>query len=169
MAHFREFIDPNFLCNLDFLDDNGRYKRKTVTVKSVTKEEIHNGKGSKDTVATVHTTETKPFVLSNINMKTIVRMSRKVDTNDWVGMQIELYIEEGIKAFGKMHDVIRVSPKIIKTEPKQDYTKQIALLRTAKTLDELKQLFTSLSKSEQAACVAVKDEMKGKLTPNENN
>jgi len=97
MPHFREFIDPNFLCNLDFLNDQGQYYRKIVTIKNVTKEEVHNGKGGTEIVATVHTAETKPFVLSKTNMKTIVTMTKKVNTDEWKGERIELFIAENIK------------------------------------------------------------------------
>ena len=165
MPHFRDFIDPNFLCNLDFLNDQGQYYKKIVTIKNVTKEEVHNGKGGTEIVATVHTNETKPFVLSKTNMKTIVSLTKKVNTDDWKGERIELFIAENIKAFGNLFDVIRVS----KARPAQvkpvDYSTQIATLRACKTLDELKNTFIGLSKDEQTATFSVKEEMKAKLTP----
>jgi len=92
MPHFKEFIDPNFLCNIDFLDNNGNYTRKTVTIKNVTKEEIHNGKGGSELVATVHTGETKPFVLSKKNLKTLIRLTKKINTDDLARQRIELFI-----------------------------------------------------------------------------
>jgi len=164
MPHFREFIDPNFLCNLDFMDERGNYTSKIVTIKSVTKEEIHNGKGGKETVATVHTAETKPFVLSKTNMKTIVRLTRKPNTDDWTGERVELYIAEGIKAFGNLHDVIRVRDKRIAPAAPVDYTKQQATLRACTTLDELQRVYIAMTAAEKAGCLAVKDEMKLKLT-----
>ena len=108
MPHFREFIDPNFLCNLDFMDDKGSYTRKTVTIQSITKEQIHNGKGGTELVTTVHTAETKPFVLSKRNMKTIVLSTRKVNTDDWIGLKIELFIAENQKAFARKNHLMNI-------------------------------------------------------------
>jgi len=163
MPHFREFIDPNFLCNLDFLNDEGQYFKRIVTIKTVTKEEVHNGKGGTEIVATVHTEETKPFVLSKINMKTIIWLTKKVNTDDWKGQRIELQIVESVKAFGNLFDVIRVT----KTKPQPvkavDYSAQAQKLRDCQTIEQLQQAFTSLTKVEQVGCVQVKNEMKGKL------
>lgn len=163
MPHFREFIDPNFLCNLDFMDDRGNYISKVVTIKSVTKEEIHNGKGGKETVATVNTDETKPFVLSKTNMKTIVRLTRKPNTDDWTGDRIELYIAEGIKAFGNLHDVIRVRNKHIAPAEPVDYTMQREALRACTTIEDLQRVYIAMTVAEKSGCLDVKDEMKTKL------
>lgn len=164
MPHFREYIDPNFLCNLDFLNDKGAYYRKIVTIKDVTKEEVHNGKGGTEIVATVHTVETKPFVLSKTNMKTIVTLTKKVNTDDWKGERIELFIAENIKAFGNLFDVIRVS----KTKPapavEVDYTEQHLTLKSCTTLEELQRIYTAFTADQKAATVNTKDEMKTKLS-----
>ena len=63
MPHFREFILAQFSLQPRFYERGGNYISKIVTSKKSTKEEIHNGKGGKEIVATVHTAETKPFVL----------------------------------------------------------------------------------------------------------
>jgi len=163
MPHFKEFIDPNFLCNIDFLDDKGNYIRKIVTIKNVTKEEIHNGKGGTELVATVHTSETKPFVLSKKNLKTLIRLTKKINTDDWVGQRIELFISENVKAFGSLFDVIRIADKHIEPAKKQDYTKQENLLKACLTLDELQAAFLSLTGVEQRAVNSLKDELKKTL------
>lgn len=165
MPHFREFIDPNFLCNLDFLDDKGIYTKKIVTIKGVTKEEIHNGKGGKELVATVHVNETKPFVLSKKNLKTIVRITRKINTDEWVGMRIELFIAENQKAFGNIFDVIRVSETMPPPLKAVDYSHQVKMLQECQTIDDLATVYKSFSHEQQAATVTTKDAMKTKLTP----
>lgn len=164
MPHFKEFIDPNFLCNIDFLDDKGSYIRKIVTIKNVTKEEIHNGKGGSELVATVHTAETKPFVLSKKNLKTLIRLTKKINTDDWVGQRIELFISENVKAFGSLFDVIRIADKRIEPAKKADYTKQEEILKACLTLDELKAAYTSLTPAEQAATAQLKDKLKTTLS-----
>jgi len=165
MPHFREFIDPNFLCNLDFLDDNGTYQRKTVTITGVTKEEIHNGKGGSELVATVHLAETKPFVLSKKNLKTLVRITRKINTDAWKGVRIELFIAENQKAFGNIFDVIRVTEKLPAPAKTIDYSQQEKMLRECKTITDLQTIYTGFSVDQKNGTVSVKEEMKAKLTP----
>jgi len=165
MPHFKEFIDPNFLCNIDFLDNNGQYQRKVVTIKKVTKEEIHNGKGGSELVATVHTAETKPFVLSKKNLKTLIRLTKRINTDDWVGQRIELFISENVKAFGSLFDVIRIADKRIEPAQKVDYTEQHLSLKSCTTISQLQEVYTAFTPDQKAATLATKDEMKAKLTP----
>ena len=163
MPHFKEFIDPNYLCNVDFLNNNGQYDRKIVTITKVTKEEIHNGKGGAELVPTVHLAETKPFVLSKKNLKTILRLTKQIDTDNWIGCRIELFIAENIKAFGNVFDVIRVADKKIAPVIAVDYSAQEAILRNCLTLEELRAAYTSLTPAQQLATVNLKDELKKTL------
>ena len=89
--------------------------------------------------------------------------TKKVNTDDWKGIRIELYILENQKAFGSMWDVVRVAEKQIAPERPVDYSKQIETLRKCTSLDELRAAYSSLTSAEQAATVSVKDELKTKL------
>jgi hypothetical protein len=164
MPNFREFIDPNFLCNIDFLDDAGKYTRKIVTIKKVTKESIHNGKGGTESVATVHTAETKPFVLSNHNMKQLVRLTRKPNTDDWVGVRIELFISENVKAFGMLHDVIRIAPTLPAQGKSADYSLQIKMLNECKDIEALKTVYGSFTPDQKQSTLTIKDKRKNELS-----
>jgi hypothetical protein len=166
MAHFKEFLDPNYLCNIDFLNNDMQYIRRIVTITDVKKGEVHDGKSKKaqaESVVVLHLKECKPLILSNRNFKTIIRMTRKVDTDNWKGTQVELYIKENVKAFGEMWDVVTVSNRIIAPKAAIDYSKQIETLRKCTSLDELRAAYSSLTSAEQAATVSVKDELKTKL------
>jgi hypothetical protein len=164
MPHFREFIDPNFLSNIDFLNEKGQYIKKIVTITNVSKQEIHNGKGSSEMVPTVHLKETKPLVLSKRNLKTIIAITRKINTDEWKGQRIELGIKEGVKAFGELHDVIRVTARPIPPAAPVDYSAQAAALRACATLESLQATYMSLTPEAKAATATVKDEMKQKLS-----
>ena len=167
MPHFKEFLDPNFLSNVDFLNDKMQYERKIVTITELKKEQVHDGKSKRnepETVASLHFAECKPLILSNRNFKTILQMTKKVNVDDWKGVKLELYILENQKAFGQLWDVVRVSTSKPAPAVPIDYSAQIAKLRSCTTLDDLKKTFTGLSQAEQSATVAVKDEMKTKLT-----
>ena len=167
MPHFKEFLDPNFLSNLDFMTNNMTYDRKTVTITEVKKENTHNGKsGKEEVVTTLHFKECKPLILTNPNFKIILRMTKKVNTDDWRGLRIELYITENKKAYGQLWDVVTVSSAgMVQTNTKPvDYTNQIATLRACTTLDNLKFEYSALDKVAQTALVGVKDECKTKLS-----
>lgn len=167
MPHFKEFLDPNYLSNIDFLTDTMRYERKVVTITDVKKELVHDGKSKRnepETVASLHFAECKPLILSNRNMKTIIQMTKKTNTDDWRGMRIELYILENQKAFGQMWDVVRVSPSLPQQAVKVDYSLQIKMLQECQTIEALATAYKSFTKDQQAATVQVKDELKTKLS-----
>lgn len=167
MPHFKELLDPNFLSNIDFINDKMTYDRKIVTITDVKRETTHNGKGGTDTVTTIHFKECKPLILSNGNFKTMLQMTKKVNTDDWKGIRIELYIVEGKKAFGQLWDVVTITkalPAQLNAKP-VDYTNQIATLRGCQDMASLQFEYTALDKKAQIALAGVKDEMKLKLTP----
>jgi len=166
MPHFKELLDPNFLSNIDFINDKMKYDKKLVTIESVQRETTHNGKGGDETVTTLHFKECKPLILSNRNFKTILRSTKLVNTDQWKGIVIELTILENVKAFGQLWDVVRIGRVTPPTNAKPvDYTNQIATLRGCTTLENLQFEYTALDRTAQAALVKVKDEMKKKLTP----
>ena len=164
MPHFKEFLDPNFLSNIDFINDKMQYVKKIFTIKNVTTAEAHNGKGVTDRVVTMNFEESKPLILSNRNFKTMLRMTKKVNTDDWNGLRIELYIAENVKAFGQMWDVIRISNRLIEPAKKVDYSEKESMLKNCLTLDELRTAFLSLTKDEQTALFSLKEQLKTKLS-----
>ena len=74
-----------------------------------------------------------------------------------------MYIAEGIKAFGNLHDVIRVRENGSTAVP-VDYTKQQDAKRMHYNLMSCSAFcILVMSAAEKAGCLAVKDEMKTKL------
>lgn len=171
MPHFKEFLDPNFLSNIDFINDKMEYVKKIVTISDVKKETTHNGKdGKASVVTTLQFKECKALILSPHNFKTILQMTRKVNTDDWKGVRVELYILENQKAFGDLWDVVRITKRTIAPVGVKpiDYTTQTATLRNCSDLASLQAAYTVLDKAAQTALVGVKDECKAKLTPPTN-
>lgn len=165
MPHFKEFLDTNFLSNIDFINDSMKYDRKIVTITDVKKEVTHNGKGGTDTVTTLHFKECKPLILGKKNFKTILLMTKKVDVDDWKGLRIELYILENQKAFGELWDVVKISTTKVAPAVKVDYTEQHLILKSCTTLAELQKAYTAFTREQATATLNTKDEMKIKLTP----
>jgi len=163
MPHFKEFLDPNFLSNIDFINDKMEYTRMIVTITGLTKETTHNGKGGSDKANVLHFKEVKKMILSPKNFKTILHLTKKVNVDEWNGTKIELYILENQKHFGEFWDIIRVAEKKIAPDVPIDYTKQENLLKACLTLDELQAAFLSLTGVEQRAVNSLKDELKKTL------
>ncbi len=168
MPHFKEFLDTNFLSNIDFINDSMKYDRKIVTITDVKKEVTHNGKGGTDTVTTLHFKECKPLILGKKNFKTILLMTKKVNVDDWRGTKIELYILENQKHFGELWDVVKISNTKIAPAVAVDYTEQHLSLESCTTLKQLQEVYTAFNREQQTATVTTKDKMKTKLTPAQN-
>lgn len=97
--------NPNYIGGWDLLDGD-----KTVTITKVTKEMVHDGKGGQSECCTVHFNECKPMVANATNLKRITKLTGSAFIEDWAGKQIVLTTEK-VRAFGEMHDAVRVSTK----------------------------------------------------------
>ena len=79
----------------------------------------------------------------NIVLKNCKTALRSPYIEDWAGKQIAVYVEKGLKAFGGVHDVLRVRPVaprvIIDLEPSKK------LLNACKSYDELMKVFKAQS------------------------
>ena len=114
----------------------------------------------------------KPMVINSTNRKvvaSIVKIKNKCSSaesriiSNWKGLSIELIFDESIKMMGKKTGGIRVSPisPIIKIDDK----KAISILNTSKTLKDLQNNWSVLTKDEQSfpTIVALKNKLKTEL------
>ena len=104
-THFKKLRNPNFIGGWDLLDGD-----KTVTITKVTKEMVHDGKGGQSECCTVHFNECKPMVANSTNLKRIAKLLGSPFVEDWTNKRITLTTEK-VKAFGEVHDAVRVSTK----------------------------------------------------------
>jgi len=116
--------DKNFLASHDLCigidkDDNPKYKEIIVTIADVVQTEATDVqatiKEKKDVKKKVYALKFKepykPYILN----ATIVRQAIEQATgtrvlNKWIGKRISFYVKPNEKAFGKLHDVLRVRP-----------------------------------------------------------
>jgi hypothetical protein len=115
----------------------------------------------------------KPMLVNSINRKTIASVV-KINTGctstesrnigNWVGTKLDLYFDPSVKMMGQIVGGIRVKPQspIIQVDDK----KAIDVLNQSKTLNELKENWSKLSKNEQAfpSVVKCKEDLKAKLS-----
>ena len=105
LTHWKKLTNPDYL---------GAYALEPgqdliVTIKSVANEVVTGTDGKKETCSVMHFAENvKPLVLNATNSKTITRLLKTPYIEEWAGRKIQLYVEQGIKAFGDIVDAIRV-------------------------------------------------------------
>lgn len=114
----------------------------------------------------------KPMVVNSVNRKTIsniIKMNKGCSAvesrniGNWIGQTIELIFDSSIKMMGKNTGGIRVKPT--SPIPNVDDKKALELLNTSKTLQELQENWSKLSKQEQKLPTinALKDKLKTTL------
>lgn len=108
-THWKKMTNPNYL---------GTYalepgKDLIGTISKVQKEEVTSPTGETDECIVVHFSEDiKPFILNTTNAKQIERLYDTPYIEEWVGKQIQIYVKEGIEAFGKITTGLRIRPKV---------------------------------------------------------
>ena len=144
-THYKVLRNPNYIGGWDLIDAD-----KTVTIAKVTKEMVHDGKGGESECCTIHFAECKPMVANATNLKRIAKLHNSPFIEEWIGKQIVLTTEK-VRAFGEVHDAVRVS-----TKPATKPTMTADTLAKAKaaiaagsvTLDAIKKKYTLTAEME---------------------
>ncbi len=100
--------DPNYIGEADFQEN----EEKVLTIDRVAVNETVITAEGKSKKQVVHWKEmdNKPMILNVARSKNIEKVSGSRFIEDWSGVQIQLYIEHGIKAFGEVVSAVRVRP-----------------------------------------------------------
>ena len=149
------------LINLDYIGAYCVESDLTVKIISVGQEKVKGEKGKEEMCTVAHLEGQKPFIINRTNAKTITKVHGSPYIEDWVGKSIILF-PTTCSVAGDTVECLRVRT----TKPvtvKVDYTKQIELLTSSQTIEELAARYSSLTADQKAATVNIKDEMKGKL------
>jgi len=107
-THFKKLQNPNFLGSWDLVDASGKYKELTATITKVDKEFVHDGQGGKEEMPVIHLKGLKPMVSNATNLKAIAKVTGSKFIEDWIGKAIIIRVQQ-VKAFGEMHDALRVA------------------------------------------------------------
>jgi len=127
-THFKKLRDPNYVGSWDLMDKEGNVHDKIVTITGVEKKQVFDGKGGSEMLPTISFAECKPMVANSTNMKVVSRVCGSNFIEDWVGKKIRLTVKQ-IKAFGELHDAIRVDskpvvlPELTQAHAKFEYVK----------------------------------------------
>lgn len=156
-THYKQLI------NLDYI---GAYsldgKDLTVKIVSVAQEQVTGTGGKKELCMVAKLEGHKPFILNRTNCKTITKLYNSPFIEDWAGKYITLFATT-TQVGGETVECLRIRSTIPQVK-KTDVAGATAKLRACTSLDQLQKDFTALTDAERAATVAVKDEMKAKLS-----
>lgn len=99
--------DPDYLGEADF--DEG--EEKVVTIDRVAfGVKVKTAEGTSEKAVVHFREKIKPMILNVARSKAITKVAGSKFIEDWAGVSIQLYIEDGIKAFGDIVSAVRVRP-----------------------------------------------------------
>lgn len=109
--------DPDYLGEADF--NEGEEKIVTIDcVKSGVR--IKSAEGTSEKAVVYFKERIKPMILNVARSKAITKVCGSKFVEDWHGVQIALYIDDNVKAFGDVVSAVRVRPQkpIVRTAVK---------------------------------------------------
>jgi hypothetical protein len=112
-THFKKLKNQNYIGSWDLADANNNFIDKIVTITETKKEMVFDSKGNQEECTIVKFKEVKPMVANSTNLRAIAKYCESPYIEDWVGKQIILTVQK-VKAFGEVHDAIRVKKAIQK-------------------------------------------------------
>jgi hypothetical protein len=152
-THFKKLRNLDYLGSWDLADTNGNFKNRALTIKEVKKEMVHDGKGGQEDCVTVHFLESKPMIMNSTNLKTIHKTLGTPFIEDWVGKKIELSVEK-VKAFGEIHDALRVAKVNLELDPKHAKWNgaKTAIKSGTVTIEAIKKQYSISPENEKLLC-----------------
>lgn len=117
LTHWRQTVNPDYLGAYSLAPT---YKDIILTIVNVKQNvEVHDPNGKKELKTVAYFAENvKPMILNSTNMRTIVKITKSEFIEKWHGVKIQVF-KATVKAFGEMHDCLRVrpfAPKLTKPE-----------------------------------------------------
>ncbi len=109
-THWREIKPTDYLGGHDLADGQGGFRDLVVTIKQARQKQVLDVHGDKtDELILEFTDDTKPMILNVTNSKTLAKLFKSNYIEDWAGKEIQIGTER-VKAFGEMHDALRIRP-----------------------------------------------------------
>ena len=103
--------EPKYLGSWDLYEQPNQ--KIQVTIKEIKEEFVEGSKGTKEKKAVCYFTENfKPMILNIENKKRLARLFGTRESSAFIGKRIEIGYEK-VKAFGDIHDALRITPRKI--------------------------------------------------------
>ena len=112
MANIMQMGDePKYLGSWDLYELPNQ--KIQVTIKAIREESVEDTKGQKKKKAVMYFAEAvKPMILNIENKKRLSKLFFTRDSDAFIGKRIEISYEK-VKAFGDIHDALRVVPRLL--------------------------------------------------------
>ena len=115
-THWRTILTTDYLGGVDLDDGNGGHIEITATIDKAVQEKVKDQNGNEEVCLVLHFTgKIKPMILNVTNSKMIEKLFNSSYIEDWAGRQIQIGTEK-VKAFGEVHDALRIRKFVPKTE-----------------------------------------------------
>lgn len=112
-THWKKLTNPNYLGTYAVDPDEDLI----ATIDHVKKEKVTNPSGEDEDCTVVYFKEdVKPLILNVTNAKQIERLYGTPYIEDWANKKIQIYVKDGIEAFGKLTTGLRIRPKVPQTK-----------------------------------------------------
>lgn len=164
-THWKKAFNLEYIGSADLED----YKDIILTVKEVRLEQTKGTKEKELKNIAYFVENVKPMILNATNCKTLRKLAGGSNyINDWQNITIQLYVETGVKAFGDVIDALRIrpfAPKVQAQNTQVDVTVAILNLTRCETQEQLRTVYSQLSKDEQKhpSVQEIKEKLKSEL------
>jgi len=162
-TNYKQLVNPPYMGAYSMDTGDNSYFEIPAVIKQIKTEMVPDPTGKVKQCLIGITDQPKPFIINSTNQKVLQQISKSRYTEDWVGCHIIFYVALNVRTPQGPTDALRIKPGVAPVTV--DYSTQERMLRECKSLDDLKVIYASLTPSQQAGTVKVKDEMKLKLTP----
>lgn len=160
LTHWKKLVNPDFIGA--YVLEPGKDLILTIKTASVEKFKGQDGK-EQEGIILRFVEDSKPMILNRTNAKTVTKIHKTPYIEQWSGKQIQVYARQ-IRAFGEDMEALRIRDFV--PQPKQlDVTDALKRLDMCKNLDDLKTVYSRLTKEEQSntEVIAKKDGLKTTL------
>jgi len=146
LTHFKKINNPNYLGSYSLATGEDKDGKPTYTdlvveiVEVVNENVIDLGTHKEEKCVVAHLKNSKPMILNMTNQKTIADIVGSPYIERWRGQKITLYVAK-VKAFGDIHDALRIRPQAPKQVSKPELKPTDANL-WAKCVKALKGTYT---------------------------
>lgn len=123
-THFKKLRNPDYLGSWDLADENGVFNQLTLKISNVKKQMVFDGKGGQEECVVIHFEGKKPMIANATNLKAISFVLNTPYIEEWIGQQIILKVEK-VKAFGEIHDALRVVRMKVEQKQKKAFTEEM--------------------------------------------
>ena len=112
LTHWKKLHNPDYIGAYALMNGD-ESTELTVTIRSVSNQQITGADGKKEECTVAVLEGQKPMILNATNLKSITKVLGTPFIEQWSGRQITLYVKK-VKAFGDVVDALRVRETISK-------------------------------------------------------